>query len=123
MSINEQMADETGLDPLQYLNRVERLLVGWSVSRQFETNVPRFAKWVQKSGPHAAARIACAQAFQLYAIAFSLPGVIFNAFEITEVSYPLLILTGVCLMCDVACIITSLRPQQEYRRAHKIHTG
>lgn len=110
-------------DPLQYLNQIERLIVGWSVRRQFETNVPRFAKWVQKSGPHAAARIACARAFQLYAIAFALSGVIFNAFEITAVSYPLLILTGVSLAAGFVCVISSLGPQRKYRRACETHTG
>lgn len=123
MGIDGKNGDEGGLDPLQYLNRVEKRLVGWSVTRQFATNVPRFARIVQKSGPHAAARIACARAFQLYAIAFALPGVIFNAFEITEISYLFLILTGLCLVGGVACLITSLGPQRRYRRTHEMRAG
>lgn len=107
-------------DPLQYLNPVARLLTGWSVVLQFETNVPRFAKWVDKSGPHATALFASGRTFRLYGILVGFLAVFINAFGVTMISYPLFVLVGICGMCELACVAVSRKPQREYRRARKM---
>jgi hypothetical protein len=105
-------------DPLQYLSRVERLLFGWFVVRQFETNFPRFAKWVQSSGPEAMAHIACGRTLRLYAIALWLPAITGQLAKIDEVAYVFYGLVGVCVAWGVVCLLQSLKPQREYRRTH-----
>jgi len=114
-------AEEYPTDPLQYLNRVERLLVGWSVTRQFETNVPRTARWIKASGPHAIARVSCAQTFAIYIWVLALPGVAFATAGLHEVATVLYALAGVSAVWAVACIISAIKPQREYRQAHEQH--
>lgn len=118
-----RVTTETDPDPLQYLNRVERLLVGWLVARQFETNVPRFAKWVESSGPHATARTACARSLAMYIWLLVFPGVIFETAGLADVAYFLYALAGVCAVWIFVCIISALKPQREYRRARETHKG
>jgi hypothetical protein len=115
--------DEAYPDPLQYLNRVERFLVGWIVVRAFARNSPRFAKWVQSSGPHAAARSACAQAFVLYIWGFGIPAVILNTAGLFVISDLLLLLAGACLIASIACVISGFKPQREYRRTQMKNGG
>jgi uncharacterized membrane protein YuzA (DUF378 family) len=111
------MTAEEYPDPLKYLNRVERLLVGWFVVRQFRTNIPRFAKWVHNSGPHATACCACGQVFALYIWAFVLPGVVFGIAGLSGIAAVCYILAGICALWAFACVISAIKPQREYKRA------
>jgi hypothetical protein len=104
-------------DPREYLNRVERLLVGWSVARAFNANAPRFAKWQASSGPHAAAYFSASQTFSMYAWLFGLPGVIFGVAGLSNVAAVLYILAGACVLWGLARAMSALKPQREYRRA------
>jgi hypothetical protein len=114
------MAADEYPDPLQYLNRVERVLVGWSARRLFETNVPRTARWIRSSGPHAVARVSCAQTFALYIWVFVLPGVVFDAVGLSAVATVLFTLGGVCGVWAFACAISGIKPQREYRSDHRV---
>lgn len=106
-------------EPLQYLNRVARFLTGWFVIRQFETNVPRLAREIEKSGPHAAALWSSCRTFQLYAIGIGYLAIFLDVFGITMIAYPLLGLFAICIMCEVACLVSARKPQREYRRARE----
>ena len=108
-------------NPLQYLSRVERLLVGWAVARMFASNRPRFAKWVQSSGPHATARFACGQTFNFYAAVLALVATAFIAAGIPSAAVVFYSLMGVCLIWSVTCVILALGPQRKYRRTRQIH--
>jgi hypothetical protein len=110
------MAADEYPDPLQYLNGLERRLVGWSVTRQFATNVPRTARWIRASGPHAVARVSCAQTFAIYIWLFVLPGVAFATAELPQVATVLYALAGACAVWAFVCIISAIKPR-EYRRA------
>jgi hypothetical protein len=103
-------------DPLGYLNRVERFLVGWSVVRLFETNRPRTAKWLQRSGPHAVARVAASQTFGMYIWLGVLPGVAFEVAGLPQVATVLYALAGVSAVWAGACVISAIRPERAYRR-------
>jgi hypothetical protein len=109
------LADEYS-DPLQYLNHIERLFLGWSVVRQFRTNVPRFARGMQSSGPEAMAHIACSNALRLYAIALWLPAITGQLAKIDQVAYVFYGLVGVCVAWGVVCLLQSLKPGREYKR-------
>lgn len=111
--------DDPYSDPLQYLNRVARCLTGWSVARQFKTNVPRVAREVEKSGPRAAALYACGRSFRLYGIGLLLLAALINAFALTVISYPLFGLAGICALCELACAASARKPQREYRHARE----
>jgi hypothetical protein len=104
-------------DPLRYLNRIERPLVGWSVTRMFETNAPRFARGVKRSGPHAMARISCAQTFTMYIWLFALPGVSFAVVGLGAIADGFYIAAGICGVWAAACVISALKPQREYKRS------
>jgi hypothetical protein len=108
-------------DPLQYLSRVERLLVGWSVVRQFQTNTPRFEKRVRSSGPHAAAYMSAGQTFSMYVWACALPAIIFGIVGLPEVASVLYVLAGVCFLWGLGRALSGLKPQREYRRARSTH--
>lgn len=117
------MSTDEYIDPLQYLNGLERLALGWFVARQFATNVPRFAKWVQSSGPEAMAHIACSRTLRLYGMGFVLLALMGQAARIGEVAYVLYGLAGVCAAWAVVCLLRSLKPQREYRREHEMRDG
>ena len=108
-------------DPLQYLNRVERLLVGWSVVRQFRTNSPRFAKWVQGSGASAAARFSAGQTFSMYIWLWGLPGVLFGIAGLPKVAAVLYVAAGVCFGSSLICATCGLRSQRDFRRSKRTH--
>lgn len=105
-------------DPLQYLNRAERVLVGWAVRRRFAAKLPRFAKWIETSGPRAAVRFACAQTFTLYIWVFGLTAAVVNVAGLNAVAYVLYAFAGLSLVGVIACLISALKPQREYRKAH-----
>lgn len=111
------MAADAYPDPLKYLNRVERLLVGWSVARQFQTNTPRFEKRVRSSGPHAAAYMSASQTFSMYVWAFALPGIIFGIAGLPGIAAVFYVLAGVCFVWGLGRALSGLKPQREYRRA------
>lgn len=104
------------VDPLTYLNRAEKVLVGWSVRRQFATNGPRIARLVERSGSHAAARIACSQTFNFYIVVLGFSGVLLGVLGIRGLAYALYSLAAVCLIWSIACAVSSLGPQRRYRR-------
>lgn len=109
--------------PLQYLNVVERWLVGWLVSRIFATNTPRFARLVQNSGPCAATHFAAAQAFTIYIWVLGMSGVFFGLVDIGVVADILYIVAGICVIWGFVCVLAGLRPQREYRQTHKARSG
>lgn len=111
---------ENGQEPLQYLNPIERLLAGWMVVRMFQTNTPRFAKWIESSGPHATARAACSRIIVMYLWPFVLLGVIVETAGLADVAYVLFALAGVCALWAVVCFISAIGPQRAYRRTHDI---
>lgn len=115
------MPTDEYIDPLQYLNRLERLAFGWFVTRQFATNTDRFAKWVKSSGPQAAARIACGRALNLYAWGIGILAVVFDIAGATGVADIFFVLLGVCFVWGLTCVYSSLKPQREYRRTRDAH--
>jgi uncharacterized membrane protein YuzA (DUF378 family) len=110
---------QENLDPLQYLNRVERLLLGWMVVRQFRVRYGRFPKWLRSSGPEAVARTSCARVLTLYIWVTGMSAAIFHIAEINVIANILYVLTGVCAVWAVACILSSLEPQREFRRTRQ----
>lgn len=104
-------------DARQYLSRVEQALVGWSVVREFSTNTPRFVRWLEQSGPHATARLACARAFTLYVWGFGLPGVIFSVAGLAAVADVLYVLAGASALWAATCIVSARKPRRDFRAA------
>jgi hypothetical protein len=103
--------------PLEYLNRIDRLLVGWSVMRSFQTNAPRFAKWVRDYGPEAAAQTSSAQTFIMYGWLVFLAGFILKVSGAGLAGVIAYVFTGVCIIWTALHIPLILRSQRRYRRS------
>ena len=113
------MASDPYEDLLQYLGRIERLLLGWSVLRQFQTNSLRFEKWVLQSGPRAAVRASASQTYGMYAWACVVTGVAFSVAGLGTVAMVLYVSTAACVALSAVRAVGVFRPQREYRRARR----
>jgi len=81
----------------------------------FQTRSPRFAKYLSESGPHAAARIGCAQVLALYVWAFGLIAVGFQLAGAWPVAVVCYVLAGVAALWGLVCSASVVRPRREYR--------
>ena len=83
--IEPPMSD--GREPLRYLNRIERRLLGWTVVHLFATGNPRFERALEKSGEKATARMTCVNALRLYAIGLFLLGTMAKIEAVQPLAY------------------------------------
>jgi hypothetical protein len=87
------------------------------VVRMFATNTPRFAKWVQSSGAHATARVACARVLTLYGWCLT---IVAGALEFAGLQVAADVFFGLVAVCVVwlfVCGFSAVKPQREYRQA------
>jgi hypothetical protein len=105
------MMSEDEFDPLRYLNRIERLVVGPAVSRICAPDNPRIEKWVLNIGPRATARTVCGQALAVYPVCFLVFGLIFSS--ISGILLPLAMISSVW---SFVVVLRASRLQKEFRR-------
>jgi len=104
-------------DPLPYLNRVERRLLGWLVVHLFATGNPRFERALEKTGEKAAARMTCVNALRLYAIGLFVLGTCAKIAAVEFLAYGLYGLAAAAMVWSLWCLYTVVGPEREYRRA------
>ena len=110
-------ADGRDSDPVRYLSGAERVLVGWSVRRQFETNSPRFARRLQRNGPKAAVYLSSSQTFSMYVWVCVLPGIALGIAGASAASAAFYVLAGICVLVAFGRGFSCWKPEHEYRRA------
>jgi hypothetical protein len=104
-------------DPLRYLNRTERRLLGWMVVHLFATGNPRFERALEKSGEEATSRMACVNALRLYAIGLFLAGTIAKLGGVSSLAYGFYAFAAVAMIWSFWCLFTVVGPEREFRRA------
>ncbi len=107
-------------DPLRYLNRAERLLLGWTVAHLFATGNPRFERALEKSGEQATTRMACVNALRLYAIGLFLAGTLAKLAAVEALAYGFYALAAAAMAWSFWCLYTVVGPEREHRRSTRL---
>ena len=105
------------LEPLAYLNPAERKLIGPLVRRLCSTANPRVRRAVETTGPKATVRMACVNAFRIYAIALFAGGVLARIAGVAPLGYLLLALAAAAMAWSFWCLYTVIGPEREFKRA------
>jgi hypothetical protein len=103
-------------DPLRYLNRAERKLLGGLVRKLWATNNPRFQRALAETGAQATARMACVNALRLYAIGLFLLGTLLKLAHAAAPATALYVLAAVCMAWSFWCLFTVVGPERAHRR-------
>lgn len=107
-------------DPLRYLNRTERRVMGWLVLRLFATDNLRFERALEKSGEEATARMACVNALRLYAVVLFVFGSVAKLAAVEPLAYGLYALAGAAMAWSFWCLFTVVGPERKYRQAIRL---
>jgi hypothetical protein len=107
-------------DPLRFLNRTERRLLGWMVIHMFTTENPRFERALEKSGEKATTRMACVNALRLYAIGLFVLGSIAKLASVGVLASGFYGLATVAMAWSFWCLYTVVGPEREFRRASRL---
>jgi hypothetical protein len=113
------------LEPLSYLNPVERRLIGLLVRHLCSTANPRFSRAVERTGPEATVRMACVNALRIYAIGLFVAGTLARFAGVWPLGYALLVLAAAAMVWSFWCLYTVARPEREFKRAQaaRSHPG
>lgn len=103
--------------PLGYLNRAERLLLGWVVRRLFASGNPRFVRALEESGPQATARMACVNALRLYAVVLFVLGTLVRLAHVGPLAVVLYALAVACMAWSFWCLYTVIGPERAYKKS------
>jgi hypothetical protein len=116
------MVDTAGMDaadsdmsPLDYLNRVERMICGWYVARVFATNTRTTAKRLSQSGPEATALLACVQVLQLYAAGPIVLGIVGVVARDPAILYACVAVGICCAAAGIALLPSMSRAEKRYK--------
>jgi hypothetical protein len=112
----DRLAVSDDRSPLQFLNRVERVLLGPLVTRLFATGNPRFERALQNVGPKATARMACVNALRIYAVVLFIFGTAGKLAHVPPVAYGFYGLAAAVMAWSFWCLYTVLAPEREYKR-------
>jgi hypothetical protein len=104
-------------DPLRYMNRAERRLLGWLVVHLFATGNPRFDRALEKSGEEATTRMSCVNALRLYAIGLFLLGTMAKLAAVEVLAYGFYALATAAMVWSFWCLYTVVGPEREFRRS------
>ena len=107
-------------DPLRYLNRLERRVMGWLVVKLFATGNPRFERALEKSGEKATTRMACVNALRLYAVGLFVLGSLAKLMAVEPLAYGFYSLAGATMLWSFWCLFTVVGPEREYRQAMRL---
>jgi len=107
-------------DPLRYMNRLERRLLGWLVVHLFAVGNPRFERAIERNGEQATARMSCVNALRLYAIGFFLLGTVVKVAALEGLAYGLYGLAAAAMAWSFWCLFTVVGPEREHRRASRL---
>jgi hypothetical protein len=107
-------------DPLRYMNRIERRLLGWMVVHLFATDNPRFERALEKSGENATTRMACVNALRLYAIGLFVLGSVAKLAAVEALAYGFYGLATAAMVWSFWCLATVVRPEREFRRSSRL---
>jgi hypothetical protein len=107
-------------DPLRYLNRTERRLLGWLVVHLFATENPRFERALEKSGEQATTRMACVNALRLYAIGLFVLGTLAKIASVSVLAYGFYGIAAAAMAWSFWCLYTVVGPEREHRRAERL---
>src|SRR5579884_3627488 len=101
------------VDPLTFLDPLERALCGWAVARMFATGQPSFVKAMHKYGPEGMAYYACGRTFVFYCFPIGVAAAI-AAYVSLGLSYGFFCLSGACLVLAVRRIPSMRRAGKQY---------
>jgi len=107
-------------DPLRYLNRTERRVMGWLVMHLLATPNPRFERALEKSGEKATTRMACVNALRLYAVGLFVLGSCAKLASIEVLTYGLYGLAAAAMAWSFWCLFTVVGPEREFRQATRL---
>jgi hypothetical protein len=102
--------------PLQFLNRIERPLLGALVVRLFATSNPRFRRALQSAGLQATARMACVNALRIYSIVLFILATVARLAHVTLVAYPFYGLAAAAIAWSFWCLYTVVGPERDFKR-------
>jgi fatty acid desaturase len=106
-------------NPLPYLNKPERVLLGPLVRRLFATGNPRFQKALETTGAEATARMACVNALRIYAILLFVLGVAARLAGVTPLALLFYGVAVVAMVWSFWCLYTVAGPEREFKREHE----
>lgn len=110
-------------DPLRYLNRPERIMLGWLACRLYAVGKPRFDRALQNSGPKATARMTCVNALRIYAVLLFVAGSVCKIAQVVPAADGLYAIAGACMLWSFWCLYTVVGPEREFRRRRTAGPG
>lgn len=103
-------------DPLRYLNRAERLLLGPLACRLYAAGTPRTQRALQSSGPEATARMSCVNALRIYAVALFVLASVCKLAQVAALADVLYAVAAACMAWSFWCLYTVVGPERAHRR-------